>query len=157
MTTASLWFTTSPMRLWRNSSRRLLLGSLALNLFFFGVAIAMVVRAPALPHWDCDVFDRVERLAAMLPRADAALLRAQLAANRDVIESTQSTYHAAEEAIHETLRQSPFEVGAMRAALAKTSAARQDLDRVIQRIFAVATKQMSPTGRHVLAGRPSNS
>lgn len=31
-------------RLWRNSSRRLLLVSLALNLFFVGIAGAMAVR-----------------------------------------------------------------------------------------------------------------
>ena len=36
----------------RGSSRWLLLGSLALNLFFIGVAIAMAVRAPAAPTWD---------------------------------------------------------------------------------------------------------
>ena len=47
----------------RGSSRWLLLGSLALNLFFVGVAIAMAVRAPAPSYWDRNVFVRVERLA----------------------------------------------------------------------------------------------
>ena len=51
------------------SPRWLLLGSLALNLFFIGVAIAMAVRAPAPSYWDRNVFVRVERLAATLPPA----------------------------------------------------------------------------------------
>ena len=52
----------------RSSSRWLLLGSLALNLFFLGVAIAMAVRAPAPSYWDRNVFVRVERLAARCHR-----------------------------------------------------------------------------------------
>ena len=60
----------------RGSPRWLLLGSLALNLFFIGIALALAVRAPAAaPTWDRDVFVRVERLAATLPPADADLLR----------------------------------------------------------------------------------
>ena len=51
----------------RGSSRWLLLGSLALNLFFVGIAVAMAIRAPAPSYWDRNVFVRVERLAAPLP------------------------------------------------------------------------------------------
>ena len=50
----------------RGSSRWLLLGSLALNLFFVGVAVAMAIRAPAAPAWDRNVFVRVERIADTL-------------------------------------------------------------------------------------------
>ncbi|MFA6266824.1 MAG: hypothetical protein WC670_14060, partial [Pseudolabrys sp.] len=54
----------------RSSTRWLLLGSLALNLFFVGIAIAMAVRpAPPSRTWDRDVFVRTERLAAGLPKA----------------------------------------------------------------------------------------
>ncbi len=60
------------------SPRWLLLGSLALNLFFVGVAIAMAVRAPAPSYWDPNIFVRVERLAATLPPADADILRGQI-------------------------------------------------------------------------------
>src|SRR4029077_13065601 len=64
----------------RGSSRGRLLRSLALNLFFVGVAIAMAVRAPAPSYWDRNVFVRVERLAAALPPARRAyLLRAMYA------------------------------------------------------------------------------
>ena len=145
------------MRLWRNSSRWLLLVSLALNLFFVGVAVAMAVRAPSPPLQDRDVFVRVERLAATLPPADADLLRAQIRNYRDIIENTQTIYHAAQDEIHETLRQNPFAVGAMRTAMAKTRAARQNFDLVIQGVFAVAAEKMSPAGRHTLADRPPRS
>ena len=70
----------------RPSSRWLLLGSLALNLFFVGIAIAMLVRSPAPSYWDRNVFVRVERLAATLPPADADILRGEIQANRAAIE-----------------------------------------------------------------------
>ena len=91
----------------------------------------MAIRAPSVSLQDRDVFVRVERLAATLPPADADLLRAQIRNNRDVIENTQTIYHAAQAEIHETLRQSPFDIGALRAAMAKTRAARHNFDQVI--------------------------
>jgi uncharacterized membrane protein len=138
----------------RGSSRWLLLGSLALNLFFVGVALALAVRAPAPPSWDRNVFVRVERIAATLPPADADLLRGQIKANREAIESTQTIYQAAQDAIHATLRLEPFDDAAMRAAMAKTRAARQNFDQVIQGVFAGAAAQMSPAGRYGLADWP---
>jgi len=115
----------------RGSSRWLLLSSLALNLFFVGVAIAMAVRAPAPSYWDRNVFVRVERLAATLPPADAEILRGQINARRDAIADAQIAYHTAQDHIHEVLRQEPFDAEAMRAAMAKTRAARQTFDQTI--------------------------
>ena len=138
----------------RGSSRWLLLGSLALNLFFVGVALAMVIRAPAAPTWDRNVFVRVERIADTLPPADADLLRGQINANRQLIDDTQRQYHSAQDQIHETLRHEPFDVEAMRAAMAKTRAARQAFDQVIQGVFAFTASQMSPAGRSALADWP---
>ncbi len=74
----------------RSSSRWLLLGSLALNLFFVGVALAMAIRAPAPPAWDRNVFVRVEHIADTLPPADADLLRGQINANRQLIDDAQT-------------------------------------------------------------------
>ena len=58
--------------------RWLLLGSLALNLFFIGVAIAFVIRTPA-PAAPADRSDaaRIERLVAADPAARIALERAR--------------------------------------------------------------------------------
>ena len=138
----------------RGSSRWLLLGSLALNLFFVGVAVAMAIRAPAPPTWDRNVFVRVERIANTLPPADADLLRGQINANRQLIDEAQTKYHSAQDAIHEVLRHEPFDVNAMRAAMAQTRAARQTFDQVIQGVFAFSAAQMSPAGRQALADWP---
>lgn len=132
--------------------RWLLLGSLALNLFFVGVALAMAIRAPAPPpRWDPNVFVRVERLAATLPPADAALLRDAIQANHATINDAQSRYHAARDHIHDTLREEPFKVEDLRAAMAETRAARQSYDQVIQRVFADVAAAMSPAGRRAVA------
>ncbi len=138
----------------RGSSRWLLLGSLALNLFFVGVAVAMAIRVPAPPTWDRNVFVRVEHIADTLPPADADLLRGQINANRLLIDEAQTKYHSAQDEIHEALRHEPFDVNAMRAAMAQTRAARQAFDQVIQGVFAFSAAQMSPAGRHALADWP---
>jgi uncharacterized membrane protein len=138
----------------RFSSRWLLLGSLALNLFFAGVALAIVIRAPAPPTWDRNVFVRVEHIADTLPPADADLLRGQINANRQLIDDAQNQFHASQAQIHEALRHEPFDVDAMRAAMAKTRTARQSFDQVIQGVFAFSASQMSPVGRKSLADWP---
>jgi len=138
----------------RGSSRWLLLGSLALNLFFVGVALAMVIRAPSAPAWDRNVFVRVERIADTLPPADADLLRGQINANRATIEESQTQYRSAQDQIRVTLRQEPFDVEVMRAAMAKTRAARQAFDQAVQGVFAFSASQMSPAGRSALADWP---
>lgn len=138
----------------RFSSRWLLLGSLALNLFFVGVALAMVIRAPAPLAWDRNVFVRVERIADTLPPADADLLRGQINANRQLIDDAQRQYHSTQDQIHETLRHIPFDAEAMRTAMAKTRAARQNFDQVIQGVFAFSAAQMSQAGRTALADWP---
>ena len=138
----------------RGSSRWLLLGSLALNLFFIGIAIAMAVRGPPPRTWNRDVFVRMERLAEALPPADGDILRNQIKGNHDVIERTQTQYHTARDRIRETLRQVPFNANVMRTAMANTRAARQAYDQTIQSVFATAADKMSPAGRQALANWP---
>jgi len=136
----------------RGGSRWLLLASLALNLFFIGIAVAIAVRGPP-PHsrWDRNVFVRVERLATSLPQADADLLRGAMQANHDAIEKAQDDYHAARERIRETLRQDPFKIEDLRAAMAETRKARQAYDQEIQGVFAGIAAKMSSAGRHAVA------
>ena len=99
-----------------SGSRWLLLGSLALNLFFVGVALAMAIRAPAPPRWDPDVFVRVERLSA-----GAAAGRRRRACvppwprSHDAIATAQTDYHNARDQIRASLRGEPFDAAAMRA------------------------------------------
>src|SRR5512144_1379361 len=136
------------------SSRWLLLGSLALNLFFVGAAVAMVIRAPAPSYWDPNVFVRVERLAATLPPADAEIVRNQMNTNHAATDEAQTTYDSARQHIHEVLRQEPFDVEAMRAATAQTRAARLNFDQTIQGVFADIAAKITPAGRQALANWP---
>ena len=106
------------------------------------------------PSWDRNVFVRVERLAATLPPADADILRGEINTNRTAIENAQAAYHAAQDSIHKVLRQEPFDAEAMRAAMAKTRAARLDVDQTIQGVFAVIAAKISPAGRQALANWP---
>lgn len=139
----------------RRSSRWLLLGSLALNLFFIGIAIAMLIRGSAPPPtWDRNVFVRVERIAATLPPADAGVLRGTINDTRQVLEKTQADYRAAQDQIRETLRREPFSSEDLRAAMSKTRTARQNFDQVLQGAFADAAAKMSPSGRQALADWP---
>jgi uncharacterized membrane protein len=136
----------------RGGSRWLLLASLALNLFFIGVAVAIAVRGPTPPpRWDPNVFVRVERIAATLPPTDAAILRGAMQANHDAIETAQAKYHSARDHIHAALRGDPFKIEDLRAAMAETRAARQAYDQVIQGVFAGVAAKMSSTARHAVA------
>jgi uncharacterized membrane protein len=136
------------------SSRWLLLGSLALNLFFVGIAVAMAIRAPAPPSWDRNVFVRVERIAGTLPPADADLLRGVVNGGKQTLEATQNDYRTAQHQIRLVLRQEPFAVDGLRAAMAKTRATRQTFDQTLQGLFADAAARMSPAGRQALADWP---
>ena len=138
----------------RGSPRWLLLGSLALNLFFVGVAVAMAIRAPAPSYWDPNIFVRVERLAATLPAADADILRGQINASHAAIEEAQTKYHTARQHIHDVLREEPFDVEAMRTAMAQTRNSRLAFDQTVQGVFAGVAGKISPAGRQALANWP---
>jgi len=94
---------------------------------------------------------RIDRLVATLPRADGTLLRARFEDSRDAIENAQSAYRSAQYEIHQTLQRNPFDLDAMRAAMGKTRAKRQNFDRILQGILAAAGQQMSAAGRHAIA------
>jgi uncharacterized membrane protein len=140
----------------RRRTRWLLLGSLALNLFFIGIAVAMLVRGPPPPRqWHHhNVFERVNRLADTLPPADGKIVRGAMDTNHAAIAKAQDDFHNARNAIRATLRQQPFKEDAMRAAMAKMRAARLSYEEVIQGVFADAAAKMSPAGRQALADWP---
>jgi uncharacterized membrane protein len=149
----------APAAMTRGSSRWLLLGSLALNLFFIGIAISLAVRPappPSPASWDPDVFVRMERIAGTLPAADAGVLRAQIAADRSTLTAAQSAWQGDRQTIREVLRQEPFDVAALRAAMQRTRADRQSYDQILQNLFAQAASKMSREGRLALANWPPN-
>ena len=138
----------------RGSPRWLLLGSLALNLFFVGVALALGRGAPAPYFWDPNVLVRLDGWAATLPPADAEILRDHIKSNHAAIDEAQTKYHSARRHIHEVLRQEPFDVEAMRATTAQTRTARLNFDQTIQGVFADIAAKITPAGRQALANWP---
>ncbi len=139
----------------RGSSRWLLLGSLALNLFFIAFAVALAVRPPpTASNWDRDVFVRTERIADTLPESDAGILRARINTDRGTIETAQQKYRSAQAVIRTAMRAQPFDAEALRTAMANTRTARQAFDQTIQGAFADAAAQMSQSGRQALADWP---
>jgi uncharacterized membrane protein len=134
----------------RAGTRWLLIGSLALNLFFIGIAVAMMVRTPA-PRWDRNIFVRVERMAATLPQADAAVVRNAMKTHHDAIDSAQTGYLTARNAIRDALREEPFKVEDIRAAMARSRAARQHYDQIVHGVFADIAQQVSAEARQGMA------
>ena len=137
-----------------SSSRWLLLGSLALNLFFVGVAISFLVRTPPQPSWDRNVFVRFERMAATLPPADSRLFLDQIAADRPAIEAAQTAYRDAQTNYRDALRAEPFDAAALRNAMVQSRAARQAYDETIQNAIAATAAKMSTDGRRGVADWP---
>lgn len=141
-------------------TRWLLLGSLALNLFFVGAAGALAARhylaPPAAPSaaLDRSVAARIERLAVTLPANDADILRGEFRDRAASVEAVQGTYRQAQDRIRKALRAQPFETEPLRAAMAETRAARQDFDRSLQEVIAAAAAKMSVAGRDRLADWP---
>lgn len=141
----------APAAMTRGSSRWLLLGSLALNLFFVGIALAMAIRSPAPSMWNPDVFVRIERVADSLPAADADLLRGEVNKSRSTLAAAQDAYHRSRDEIRAALRQDPFNAAALREVMARTRLARQNQDQILQNLFAEAAAKMSRSGRLALA------
>ena len=143
------------------SSRWLLVGSLALNLFFIGTIGALAVRhyvAPAQPtvtERPRTAAARIERLAAPLPAADAEKLRAAFRAREGAAESGRESLNRAFERMREALRAQPFDEAQVRASLAEIRRARPVYEQVMQEIYFTAASTMSPEGRARLADWPS--
>jgi uncharacterized membrane protein len=143
------------------SSRWLLLGSLALNLFFIGIGGALLLQsyAPDVatppPASERSMAGRIERIATTLPREDAERLRAAYQARREEIDGARAAYRDKQDAMRAALRTEPFDVDALKATMADMRAARQTFDRRIHEFFAQQASEMSPAGRQKLGDRPS--
>ena len=137
------------------SSRWLLIGSLALNLFFIGTIGTLAVRhyvmpgQPAATERPRTAAGRIERLAAPLPPADAEKPRATEA------EEARAALNRAFERIQGALRKEPFDPAQLRAALAEVRATRPVYELVMQEIYLAAAGAMSPEGRAKLADWPA--
>jgi uncharacterized membrane protein len=142
------------------TSRRLLLVSLALNLFLVGAGGALMARhyfaerAVTTAPLDRSVAARIERLAATLPAGDADILRGEYRANAATVDAARETYRNAQDGVRAVLRAEPFQPDAMRAAMSQTRNARQAFDQLLQDVIASAAIRMSAAGRNALADWP---
>jgi len=138
------------------TSRWILLVSLALNLFFFGIGAAYLWRnyvstPPARPAGYWTAAARMDRLASTLPAADAEKLRMEFRGHATAIDAAAGVYRGAQERLRAALHAEPFSVEAVKAAMAEGRAARQKLDEALQDVLASASAAMSPDGRRRLA------
>jgi uncharacterized membrane protein len=139
----------------------LLLGSLALNLFFVGAAGAVALRyTSAVPlttvaRIDHNLIGRLDRVADSLPPADADAMRAELRDDAVKIASAQADLRLSQDDVRKSLRSEPFDADAMRNAMAENHAAHERFDQVIHDMLASAASRMSIVGRNKLADWPT--
>jgi uncharacterized membrane protein len=138
----------------------LLLGSLALNLFFVGAAGAVALRytspvpLAAVSRIDHNLASRLDRIADGLPQADSEVMRAQLQRDARRVAAAQADLRLSREAVRKSLRAEPFDAEAMRAAMAANRTAHDTFDQVLHDTIAAAAAKMSVVGRTKLADWP---
>jgi len=143
-------------------TRWLLLSSLVLNLLFVGAAGAVAFRystpVPLSPvtRMDHSLTTRLDRLAASLPPADADVMRAELRDDAVVMATAQADLRLSRDEVRKSLRAQPFDLQAMRAALAANHAAHDNFDKVVHDMIAGAAAKMSVVGRAKLAEWPGD-
>jgi len=141
--------------------RWLLLGSLVLNLFFVGAAGAVAYRYSSpvplatVTRIDHSLAGRLDRIAASLPPADAAVLRTQLRDEAVRVAAAQADLRLSREDVRKSLRAQPFDADAMRSAMAENRAAHDKFDQVVHDMIAAAATKMSIIGRTKLAEWPA--
>ncbi|MFZ1920608.1 MAG: periplasmic heavy metal sensor [Xanthobacteraceae bacterium] len=137
--------------------RLLLLGSLALNLFFVGAAGAVAIRysgpepLATVARIDHSLAGRIDHIAAKLPPGDGELLRGQLRSEAIKVAAAQADLRLAQEDVRKSLRAQPFDADAMRAAMAESRTAHDNADRIIHDVIAATAAKMSVVGRVKLA------
>lgn len=124
-----------------------LIGSLGLNLFLGGFLLARPHHhggPPSPEHF-------VERMAATLPDADAAILRRSVANHRDDLAADHKRREEFPQRIQTILSAEPFDPKALAALFAEHDRAEQDSRETLQKALIEATTAMSAEGRHRLA------
>jgi len=139
----------------------LLLGSLALNLFFVGAAGAVAFRYSSpvplatVARIDHSLAGRIDRIAASLPPNDAQIMRAQLRTDAEKVASAQADLRLSQEDVRKSLRAEPFNADDMRVAMAENRAAHENFGQVLHDMIAAAASKMSVVGRTKLADWPA--
>jgi uncharacterized membrane protein len=131
--------------------------SLALNVCFVGAASAVAFRYTGdvpLPVVDLigrSAGDRLDRVATALPANDAQIMRHQIRAEEVRVAAAQADLRLAQEEARNTLRAEPFDMEAMRDAMAQVQVAREKYHLVLHQVFEAAAPKLSVVGRNMLA------
>jgi uncharacterized membrane protein len=124
-----------------------LLVSLALNLFFVGVAATHAVRNQFEAQGHFKPGMRLDAMVATLPADDGAKLRAALDADMDKVSAALHAYRDAQATARTALQAEPFDAVALDRALADIRVKREVLQRTLQAVVSQAASQMSVDGR----------
>ena len=131
----------------------LLLGSLALNLFFAGAAGAVAYRytspVPLAPvaRIDNNLVGRLNRVADTLPPSDADVMRAQLHEDAVKIATAQADLRLSQDDVRRSLRADPFDADAMRSAMTANHAAHERFDQVVHDMLSAARSEERRVGK----------
>jgi uncharacterized membrane protein len=142
------------------SSRWLLIGSLALNVFFICTLGSLALRNYVMPGQQTTAerprtaAARIERLAAPLPAADAEKLRVSFRTQAAAAEGARDALNRALEHLQGALRTQPFDPAQLRTALTEIRTARPVYEQVMADIYLSAATAMSQEGRIKLADWP---
>jgi uncharacterized membrane protein len=131
--------------------------SLALNICFVGAAGAVALRytgeipLSAVSRLDHSATDRLDRLAATLPPADAQVIRAELRFDEEKVAAAQVDLRLSQEEVRNVLRGEPFDAAAMRTAMAQVQVARDYYHQVLHQVIEASVVKMSVVGRNKIA------
>ncbi|GGF61083.1 hypothetical protein GCM10007301_21080 [Azorhizobium oxalatiphilum] len=138
----------------RAPRRVLLIASLALNLFFIGIAVAVAVHMGGKhgpSPLDRSPNARIDRLAASLPQQDAKEVLAQFKTVQPTIEAGRAASRTAQEEVRRALQAEPFDPVAADQALNALRDARRGIWAALHGAVLKAAAKMSPEGRARLA------
>ncbi|CUW40722.1 conserved protein of unknown function(containing Heavy-metal resistance protein domain,13-137) [Magnetospirillum sp. XM-1] len=127
--------------------------SLALNVF---LATVLVMREPGPPPrppggGPPSPLHIAERLAADLPPADAAILRAAIARRAQEVEYRNGIWTGLPARIGTALAAPDFDAESLRAILAEGRQAHAAMDDAVAEVIMEAASGMSAEGRHAVA------
>lgn len=130
--------------------RFVLPASLALNAFLGGMAVTLWLR-PALPSPPPRPETLIAEMAAMLPAADADILRSSFAAHAPRLGDRPHNRAETFERIRDALRAEPFDAQALTGIFAEGRRNRDRIDDSIEAALIDASGKMSTAGRRQLA------
>lgn len=125
--------------------------SMAVNMFFAGLAVSHIGRPPPPPHGPPGPEGFFQRLAETLPAEDAAILRQAIDANRSTMQAEHEVRESFPQRIRTALLTQPFDPKALMAVFEETDGRERALRQRVVSALVDAAAAMSPEGRRRMA------